>query len=179
VFKETNHAASPRGVEGEGAVGDRPVGPAGAQLLSPSARPAPATPEPELSAKAVRRTFSTEFKLGILAEIDEAASLGERGEIMRREGVYSSLISTWKRQRERGELTGKRKARGRKGTDPLERENEVLRKRAEKAESDLLRARKVIEVQGNVSALLGELVEPKSADSETDSKPSSGKGSAS
>jgi transposase len=92
---------------------------------------------------------------------------GEVGALLRREGLYSSLLTEWRRARELGALAAFERPRGRKAPHPLEAENTTLRRRAERAEADLEKARKVIEVRGNVSALLGQLLEPRGADPST------------
>jgi transposase len=140
----------------ERAVGERNGGAAG--------RSAPeGVPDPELVDRPVRRRFSAEYKLQILREADGCSAPGEVGALLRREGLYSSLLSEWRKQRDAGSLQALSRPRGRKPPNPLEAENARLRRRAERAEGELEKARKVIEVQGNVSALLGELLEPRGA----------------
>ncbi len=87
---------------------------------------------------------------------------------MRREGLYSSHLSAWRRQREEGALGALGRKRGRKPADPIEVENAELRRRAERAEAELAKARKVIEVQGNVSALLEDLLGTEGAEESTE-----------
>jgi transposase len=123
-----------------------------------------AVPDPELK-RPKRRHFSAEYKLKILKQADACKKQGEVGALLRREGLYSSHISTWRRQRDAGELGRKR---GRKGADPIEKENAELRRRAERAETELAKARKVIEVQGNVSALLEDLLGTEGAEESTE-----------
>ena len=125
-------------------------------------------PEIEVPARATRRRFSAEYKARILAEY-ERLSDGEKGALLRREGLYSSLISEWRKQAAAGAAEGLARKRGRPGTDAkdrkiaeLEAENKRLRQKLETSE-------KVIEVQGKVSALLEHLSE--SADTEPRSKP--------
>ncbi len=124
-----------------------------------------AAPDPELTERPKRRSFSAEYKLKVLKEADACRKPGELGALLRREGLYSSHISTWRRQRDAGELGRKR---GRKGADPVEKENAELRRRAERAEAELAKARKVIEVQGNVSALLEDLLGTEGAEESTE-----------
>jgi len=117
----------------------------------------PIRPDPEVAAKAARRKFTAEYKLRILREADACAP-GEVGALLRREGLYSSHLTEWRRQRERGELEALTpKKRGRKAQEPdplakriaqLERENQRLQRRLQQAE-------KIIEVQKKVAALLG------------------------
>ncbi len=140
----------------ERAVGERSAVAAG--------RAAPVgVPDPELVERPKRRRFTAEYKLRVLREADGCTRAGEIGALLRREGLYSSHLSSWRRQREEGALKELARKRGRKPTDPLEAENAELRRRAELAEVELAKAQRVIEVQGNVSALLGDLLEPQSA----------------
>jgi transposase-like protein len=114
-----------------------------------------------------RGRFSAEYKLRIVREAEACTSRGEIGELLRREGLYSSLLTEWRRARDGGALAALERPRGPKA-NPLEAENARLRRRAERAEAELAKARRVIEVQGNVSALLGELLEPKGAQENTE-----------
>jgi len=120
-------------------------------------------PDPELVERPVRRRFSAEYKLRVLREADACAKPGEVGALLRREGLYSSLLTEWRRAREAGALSALERPRGRRPVHPLEVENAELRRRLERAEGELAKARRVIEVQGNVSALLGQLLEPRGA----------------
>jgi transposase-like protein len=114
-------------------------------------------PDPELVEVPRRRRFSAEYKLRIVREAEACTSRGEIGELLRREGLYSSLLTEWRRARDGGALAGLERPRGPKA-NPLEAENARLRRRAERAETELWKARRVIEVQGNVSALLEQLL---------------------
>jgi transposase-like protein len=127
-------------------------------------------PDPELVENPRRRRFSAEYKLRVLREADACTKAGEVGALLRREGLYSSHLSEWRKQRDEGALAALKRERGRKKPNPLESENAKLRRRAERAEAELAKARKVIEVQGNVSALLGELLRPKGAASDGSSE---------
>lgn len=126
-----------------------------------------AIPDPELT-RPKRRSFSAERKLAILKEADACEKPGELGALLRREGLYSSHLSAWRRQREQGALGALGRKRGRRAADPLETENAELRRRAERAEAELAKARKVIEVQGNVSALLEDLLGTEGAKESTE-----------
>ena len=77
--------------------------------------------------------------------------------------MYSSHLFTWRKQRDAGALDALARPRGRKKPDPLEQENAELKARLDRAEAELAKARVVIEVQGNVSALLETLLEPRGA----------------
>ena len=120
--------------------------------------------DPELVEGPRRRRFTAEYKLRVLCEADACSRPGEVGALLRREGLYSSLLTEWRRAREAGALVALGRPRGRKPPHPLEAENAALRRRVERAEAELAKARRVIEVQGNVSALLGELLEPRGAE---------------
>jgi transposase len=122
-----------------------------------------AAPDPELVDRPLRRRFSAEYKLRILREAEACTESGEIGALVRREGLYSSHLSKWRQQRDAGALEALGRPRGRKPADRRDREVAELRRRAERAEGELVKARRVIEVQGNVSALLGQLLEPRGA----------------
>lgn len=122
-----------------------------------------AVPDPELVERARRRRFTAEYKLRILSEADACTRPGETGALLRREGLYSSHLSAWRKQRDQGALAALGRRRGRRRPHRLEAENAELRQRLERTGAELAKARKVIEVQGNVSALLGELLEPRGA----------------
>lgn len=110
----------------------------------------------EVPERARRRTFTAAYKLAILAEYETAAP-GGRGEVLRREGLYSSHLTEWRKARDVGALAGLAATRGRPPADPVERDNQRLRDRNARLEADLDTARRVIEVQGKVSALLEDL----------------------
>jgi transposase len=113
-------------------------------------------PDPEV--RPPRRSYTPKYKLQILAEIDAAEGRGGVGEILRREGLYSSLISEWRKQRERGALEAMSgRQPGRKGKNPLVVENARLRKRVDDLTDRLDTAEELIEAQGKVSALLQEM----------------------
>jgi transposase len=113
-------------------------------------------PDPEVPAKARTRSWSAAHKARILAEYESLDKAG-KGALLRREGIYSSLISAWRLQRDQGALQALAKPAGRPRTDPVDRENARLRARVARLEVDLDKARRVIEVQGKLSALLGQL----------------------
>jgi transposase len=114
-------------------------------------------PDPQVPERAGRRSYSAKYKASILAEYD-ALDRDGRGALMRREGLYSSLISEWRKQRDKGALEALGKVKGRPPADPVERENARLRAQVAKLESELDTSRRVIEVQGKLSALLEQLV---------------------
>jgi transposase-like protein len=113
-------------------------------------------PDPEVPAKARTRTWSAAYKARILAEYESLDKAG-KGALLRREGIYSSLISAWRQQRDQGALQALAKPAGRPPSDPVDRENARLRQQVARLEADLDKARRVIEVQGKLSALLGQL----------------------
>jgi transposase len=125
-------------------------------------------PDPELVERASRRRFTAEYKLRIVREADACTRPGEIGALLRREGLYTSHLTQWRQARDAGALEALERPRGRERADPREAEIAALRCRAERAEAELCKARKVIEVQGNVSALLEELLEPRGAQESTE-----------
>ena len=130
---------------------------------------APQAPaDPELVERPRRRRFSAEYKLRVLAAADACARPGEVGALLRREGLYTSHLTAWRKQRDAGALEALGRPRGRKPADPRAAQIAGLRRRAERAEAELEKTRRVIEVQGNVSALLGELLGPKGARGSTE-----------
>jgi transposase len=144
------------GREVERAVGERNEVPPGRAARG-------GVPDPELVEQARRRRFTAEYKLAILREADACTQPGQVGVLLRREGLYSSHLATWRKQRDAGGLQALSRPRGRKPADPRDAQIAALQRRAQRAEAELQKARKVIEVQGNVSALLGELLEPRGA----------------
>ncbi len=119
--------------------------------------PAP-QPDPEVVANAKRRTFTAEYKLRILAEADAAASQpGAIGALQRREGLYSSHLVTWRRERQAGILKGltphKRGPKSKR--NPQEEELQKLRRENQRLTEELRKAEIVIDVQKKVGALLG------------------------
>jgi transposase len=115
-------------------------------------------PDPELVERAARRRYSAEYKLRIVREADACEKSGEVGALLRREGLYTSHLTYWRKQREAGALRELGRPRGRKPADRREVENAELRRRLERSEAELAKARKVIEIQGNVSALLEQML---------------------
>lgn len=114
-------------------------------------------PDPEVPVRARGpRRYSARYKARILAEYETLDKEG-KGALLRREGLYTSLISAWRRQRDAGGLEALAKPSGRPPADPLERDNARLRRENERLGADLDKARKVIEVQGKLSALLEQL----------------------
>ncbi len=113
-------------------------------------------PDPEVPARARTRRYSASYKARILAEYEELDKAG-KGALLRREGLYTSLISAWRIQRDQGAKQGLARPAGRPPADARDRENARLRKENERLQAELAKARRVIEVQGKLSALLGQL----------------------
>jgi transposase len=141
--------------ETEGARRATGVFPAGAPTIGEAAA---GGSDVEVVAKAERRRFAAEYKRRIVREADRCTKPGEIGALLRREGLYSSLLTTWRAARDRGELAGlSPKKRGPKATPPDPREKKIAElerevgrqtKRAERAEA-------LVELQKKVAALLG------------------------
>ena len=115
-------------------------------------------PDPEVVATARRRRFSSAEKLRILEAADASTESGEMGALLRREGIYSSYLSRWRRARGRGELTAlSPKKRGRKPPADKASVEEVakLRRENERLQARLAQAEVIIEVQKKLSQLLG------------------------
>jgi transposase len=125
-------------------------------------------PDSELVEQAKRRKFTAKYKLEILEKADVCGRPGEVGELLRREGLYTSHLTYWRKQRRDGALAELGRPRGRKPADRRDREIAELRARNERLESELQKARKVIEIQGNVSALLEEMLGTDSASRSTE-----------
>ena len=112
-------------------------------------------PDPEVVVKAQRRRFTAEYKHRILQEADACMQHGEVGALLRREGLYSSHLTTWRHQRQRGELQGLTPAKRGRKADPLTAENARLQRETERLKAQLARAELIIDVQKKVSQLLG------------------------
>jgi transposase-like protein len=102
--------------------------------------------------KAARRTFDAEYKARILAEADACTERGQIGALLRREGLYSSHLDKWRKQRAKGQLGVQQ--RGRKA-DPHGAELARLRRENERLRSQLQQAEAIIEIQKKLSDLLG------------------------
>jgi len=115
-------------------------------------------PDPAVSEKPVRRRFTAEHKLRILREADCCTESGQLGALLRREGLYSSHLSTWRQQRDEGTLAGLTpKRRGRKANPdaPLIAENQRLQRETQRLAEKLRQAETIIEVQKKLSEILG------------------------
>src|SRR5437867_13231544 len=146
-------AGAERG-EGERGEPQRGAGPAKAGADSGMV----SRPDPEVVAKAKRRTYTAEYKQRILLEAESAAATrGGLGALLRREGLYASLLTYWRRERAQGVLEALTpQKRGPKSKHhPLEEENQKLRRQNARLTEDLRKAQIIIDVQKKVAALLG------------------------
>src|SRR5689334_9030810 len=114
-------------------------------------------PDPEVVAQAKRRTFTADYKQRILAEADRAKGSGGVGALLRREGLYSSLLTTWRRERDAVVLQAlaPQKRGPKPKRDPVAEENQQLRRETLQLKEALRKAEIVIDIQKKVAALLG------------------------
>lgn len=114
-------------------------------------------PDPEVVPVAERRQFTAEEKLRILEEVDACTEPGEVGALLRREGIYSSYLTRWRRARDNGQLAGlDAQKRGPKASDAvLNRQVVELRRENEQLQARLQQAEVIIEIQKKLSTLLG------------------------
>ena len=113
-------------------------------------------PDSEVTPKAKRRSFSAPYKKKILAEVEAASGSGSIGEILRREGIYSSTLTGWRKERDAavdGAFSQKRGPEAKR--NPLAAENEKLRKQNQRLQEELRKAEIIIDVQKKLSLLLG------------------------
>ena len=118
----------------------------------------PQPPNPEVPEKATRRRFTADYKMRILSQAEACRGAGEIGVLLRREGLYSSHLTTWRRQRDAGILLGlKPQRRGPKPMvpNPLQGEIDRLRKETGRLQKRLKQAELIIEVQRKISEILG------------------------
>ncbi len=149
-------SGAPKRSGGERSETERSEGAPGAPPRIPTPPATQPPPNPEVPEKPVRRRFTAEYKLRILKEADACqAQGGEIGALLRREGLYSSHLVTWRRQREEGSLEAlQAKKRGRKEKDPKTRRIEELEKQNRKLQDRLHKANLIIEFQKKVAAIL-------------------------
>ena len=126
------------------------------------------TPDPELVEQAKRRAFTAEYKARVLAEADACGRPGEVGELLRREGLYTSHLTYWRKQRKDGALKELGQPRGRKPVDRRDQEIAALKRKLERSEAELAKMKRVVEIQGNLSALLDEMLGTDSASRSTE-----------
>jgi transposase len=125
-------------------------------------------PDPEVPERARRRTFTAKYKLEVLSAYD-AAPDGEKGVVLRREGLYSSHITEWRKARDAGALAALAAPRGRKRRDPAAEQIARLQAERQRLEQELAKTRAVVDVQAKLHALLETLSE--SADIDPRSTP--------
>lgn len=113
-------------------------------------------PDPQVPERARRRTYTAKYKRDVLAEYEGCDRAG-RGAVLRREGLYTSLISAWRDQRDKGALEALGRPAGAQPATAADRESARLRRENERLTAELDTARRVIEVQGKLSALLDTL----------------------
>src|SRR3990167_2102686 len=141
---EVPDAPSPASVSG---------GAAALRVMAPSP-----PPDPEVAERAARRRFTAEYKRRVLQEADACAGTGELGGLLRREGLYSSHLTTWRRQREQGMLAAlspKKRGRPAAPSSPLARRVADLEREKARREGRLKQAETIIEVQKKISEILG------------------------
>ena len=118
---------------------------------------AAAPPDPEAVAKPKRRLFTAAYRLRVLEEADRCTEPGEVGRLLRREGLYSSHLSVWRKARRKGTLNGlTSKKRGAKNkSNPLEGQIRQLEAKVSRLEQELHQAHTILDVQEKVAGLLG------------------------
>ncbi len=123
-------------------------------------------PDPEVVARAKRRRFTAKYKLRILEAADACRAPGEVGALLRREGLYSSQLTQWRRARREGSLKALSKLRGPKGgrRDEVSVENEQLRKEIARLRRRLEQANTILEIQKKASEILGIPLNPPAGD---------------
>jgi transposase len=115
-------------------------------------------PDPAVPEKPVRRRFTAEYKMRVLCEADRSTGPGQLGALLRREGLYSSHLNTWRQQREQGTLAGlapRRRGPKVKPDAPWIAENERLRRENQRLAAKLRQAEAIIDVQKKLSEVLG------------------------
>jgi transposase-like protein len=120
--------------------------------------PSPVVPDPEVGERAARRRFTAEYKLQVLREADQCAGVGEVGALLRREGLYSSHLTTWRRQREHGALVAlapKKRGRAAAAVSPLARRVAELERDKARLERRLQQAEAIIDTQKKLAEILG------------------------
>ena len=126
-----------------------------------------APPDPEVAEKPSRRRFSAEYKRRVLEQADACTEPGQLGALLRREGLYSSHLTTWRKQREKGTLAGlqpkKRGPKSKRG-HPLVGENERLRRENQRLRKQLQQAGAIIEIQKRASEILGISLDSRESD---------------
>jgi transposase len=159
MAKTTNNHLLPAGAGPERApILQASEGPAPAGKKPSPGEPAGDRRDPEVLARPVRRRFSAEYKLQILRQADACDGSGQLGELLRREGLYSSHLSTWRQQREKGTLDAlapKKRGRKPRDNDPLIEENRRLQRVNVRLVERLRQAEVIIDVQKKIAEILG------------------------
>jgi transposase len=123
---------------------------------SPAVAPAVAVPDPEVRAVAKRRQFSAAYKLSVLEEADRCVGAGAIGALLRREGLYSSHLTMWRRERAAGALAALGRRRGRRAVLTAEQKRlAALQAENARLKRELEQARTIVEVQKKLCTLLG------------------------
>jgi len=128
------------------------------EAASAGASTPPARPDPEVVAKPKRRRFTAEYRLRILEEADGCTDPGEVGRLLRREGLYSSHLTSWRKARRNGALRGltsKKRGAKPKARNPLEPKVRELEAKVARLEKELHKAHTILDVQEKVAGLLG------------------------
>lgn len=123
--------------------------------------------DPEVLEKPVRRKFTAAYKLKIVEAAERCSELGQIGALLRREGLYSSQLSTWRNQRQQGQLQAlKDNKRGRKATipQPVQKELEQLRRENQRLRQKMQQAELIIDIQKKASQLMGISLNPANHD---------------
>ena len=147
-----NATPAPGPLEGAPRVTEKGPGAGGGRASTGTA------PDPEVKEQKTRRYFTAKYKLRILQEADNCTQPGEMGALLRREGLYSSNLTTWRRQLENGQLTAlspKKRGRKKQQKNPLAEKVAKLEKENQKLRLKLKQADTIIEVQKKVSEILG------------------------
>ena len=118
--------------------------------------------------RAKRRSFTAKYKLEVLEKAEACTRPGEIGELLRREGLYTSHLTYWRKQQRDGALKELGRSRGRKPVDRRDEEIAKLTRKLERSEAELAKMKRVVEIQGNVSALLEEMLGSDSAPRSTE-----------
>jgi transposase len=124
-------------------------------------------PDPEVLEKPVRRRFTADYKLRIVEEADRCTEPGQIGALLRREGLYSSQLGSWRHQRQQGQLQALRDdKRGRKATvpHPVQKELDQLRRENHRLRHQVQQAELIIDIQKKASLLLGISLNPLNPD---------------
>ena len=135
-----------------------PGGSAEARSAGADSPGAGAPPDPEVAAKPKRRQFTAAYRLRILEEADQCTTSGEIGQLLRREGLYSSHLSNWRKAQREGSLAAlapKKRGAKAKVRNPLEPKVRELESKVARLEKELHKAHTILEVQEKVAGLLG------------------------